>query len=438
MAARARLIAATDLRAGLRAHHRADAGRHRRARARSRRAGRRIARNTCALIPGARARRARAHRTSRHRSRGPDAFAAHRPRLRRAGIAMPLREIRRPRRTARGAARRADAAGTRRRRRPARDGPRRRRARGRGVRASASEYGGTMHTKVVYQAAKALSRIGCAVLRFNFRGVGASAGAFTTGEARWTTSAPPLDFMAERVSRARRCGPPACRSDRGSRSTVGAERSARVDAHRHRAAGHAATTSSAVARSAKPKFFIHGELDEICSAEGHARVLRAARRSRRNSSSSTAPIICSTARSARSADAIEDLLGDDWSDDRGAVRRGHRFRRSHRRRQGAERHAARYAAGRAGRGRDRRSAAPRAGPRPGRDRRRDPRLRDAGGRTGPERRAHRQPARRHSGDGVGGHGQPVLLVGPAGDRLRRRAHHVRLRRRRSSPAAPSR
>ena len=35
-----------------------------------------------------------------------------------------------------------------------------------------------MHTKVVYQAAKALSRIGCAVLRFNFRGVGASAGSF--------------------------------------------------------------------------------------------------------------------------------------------------------------------------------------------------------------------------------------------------------------------
>ena len=33
----------------------------------------------------------------------------------------------------------------------------------------------------------------------------------------------------------------------------------------------------------------------------------------------------------------------------------------------------------------------------GRDRRRDPRLRDAGGRAGPERRAHREPARRHSG-----------------------------------------
>src|ERR671922_225322 len=40
------------------------------------------------------------------------------------------------------------------------------------------QYGGTMHTKVVYQAAKALSRIGCAVLRFNFRGAGTSAGRF--------------------------------------------------------------------------------------------------------------------------------------------------------------------------------------------------------------------------------------------------------------------
>src|SRR4026207_2418658 len=43
------------------------------------------------------------------------------------------------------------------------------------------ERGGTMHTKVVYQGAKALSRIGCAVLRFNFRGVGTSAGALDHG-----------------------------------------------------------------------------------------------------------------------------------------------------------------------------------------------------------------------------------------------------------------
>ena len=33
-------------------------------------------------------------------------------------------------------------------------------------------FGGTMHNKVVYHAAKTLRRYGLAVLRFNFRGVG--------------------------------------------------------------------------------------------------------------------------------------------------------------------------------------------------------------------------------------------------------------------------
>lgn len=38
-------------------------------------------------------------------------------------------------------------------------------------------YGGTMHNKVVYHAAKALNGFGFPVLRFNFRGTGRSAGA---------------------------------------------------------------------------------------------------------------------------------------------------------------------------------------------------------------------------------------------------------------------
>jgi alpha/beta superfamily hydrolase len=42
-------------------------------------------------------------------------------------------------------------------------------------------HGGTMHTKVVFQGAKALARIGCVVLRFNFRGVGRSAGQWDDG-----------------------------------------------------------------------------------------------------------------------------------------------------------------------------------------------------------------------------------------------------------------
>ena len=51
-------------------------------------------------------------------------------------------------------------------------------------------HGGTMHTKAVYQSAKALARIGVAVLRFNFRGVGRAAACTTRGRARWTTFVP--------------------------------------------------------------------------------------------------------------------------------------------------------------------------------------------------------------------------------------------------------
>lgn len=42
-------------------------------------------------------------------------------------------------------------------------------------------FGGTMHNKVVYQAAKALHRLGMPVLRFNFRGAGGSEGAHDKG-----------------------------------------------------------------------------------------------------------------------------------------------------------------------------------------------------------------------------------------------------------------
>ncbi|PYU84079.1 MAG: alpha/beta hydrolase, partial [Acidobacteria bacterium] len=42
-------------------------------------------------------------------------------------------------------------------------------------------FGGTMHNKVVYQAAKSLDAIGVPVLRFNFRGAGLSAGVHDRG-----------------------------------------------------------------------------------------------------------------------------------------------------------------------------------------------------------------------------------------------------------------
>ena len=57
-------------------------------------------------------------------------------------------------------------------------------------------YGGTMHTRAVYHTAKALSRIGVAVLRFNFRGVGASAGAHDGGPGEMDDYRAALDFIA--------------------------------------------------------------------------------------------------------------------------------------------------------------------------------------------------------------------------------------------------
>src|SRR5437667_1492756 len=63
-----------------------------------------------------------------------------------------------------------------------------------------TEHGGTMHTKVVYQAAKALSRIGCAVLRINFRGAGASTGEFTGGPDEKDEFRAALEFMNQRYT----------------------------------------------------------------------------------------------------------------------------------------------------------------------------------------------------------------------------------------------
>jgi uncharacterized protein len=58
--------------------------------------------------------------------------------------------------------------------------------------------GGTMHTKAVYQGTKALVRTGCAVLRFNFRGVGRSAGTWDEGRGELDDYRAALDFMAAR------------------------------------------------------------------------------------------------------------------------------------------------------------------------------------------------------------------------------------------------
>lgn len=59
-------------------------------------------------------------------------------------------------------------------------------------------HGGTLHTKGVYQAAKAMTRIGVAALRFNFRGVGRSAGTFDAGPGEQEDFRAALSFAEQR------------------------------------------------------------------------------------------------------------------------------------------------------------------------------------------------------------------------------------------------
>lgn len=60
------------------------------------------------------------------------------------------------------------------------------------------QHGGTMHNKVVYRAAKAFERMGWSVLRFNFRGAGASEGAYDQGTGEADDVRATLDWLAER------------------------------------------------------------------------------------------------------------------------------------------------------------------------------------------------------------------------------------------------
>jgi uncharacterized protein len=57
-------------------------------------------------------------------------------------------------------------------------------------------FGGTMHNKVVYQAAKALDALGVPALRFNFRGTGLSAGVHDRGAGEQGDVRSALDFLA--------------------------------------------------------------------------------------------------------------------------------------------------------------------------------------------------------------------------------------------------
>ena len=133
------------------------------------------------------------------------------------------------------------------------------------------QFGGTMHTKAVYQGAKGLSRIGCAVLRFNFRGVGRSEGQFDQGEGEKADFSAAVDYMARRYPAARIWA---------AGFSFGAWVALEVGTADDRVsvligiAPPVATSASGMEysfprtlESTKPKFFVQGEADDVCLLE---------------------------------------------------------------------------------------------------------------------------------------------------------------------------
>lgn len=133
------------------------------------------------------------------------------------------------------------------------------------------QFGGTLHTKVVYQGTKALARIGCGVLRFNFRGVGRSAGAFSGGAGELDDFKAGLDYMAARYPEAR-----LWTAGFSFGAWVALETGA-TDERVSALIGIAPPVATSVSGqeytfdhtlvSTKPKFFVQGEADEVCPLE---------------------------------------------------------------------------------------------------------------------------------------------------------------------------
>lgn len=122
--------------------------------------------------------------------------------------------------------------------------------------------GGTMHTKALYHAAKALARIDVPVLRFNFRGVARSVGTFSGGPGEHEDFLAALAFMRARYPDVKRVWTGGMSFGSWVGMTVGA-----VDPHVTALIGIACPVNrydySPVITAARPTFLIHGERDEL-------------------------------------------------------------------------------------------------------------------------------------------------------------------------------
>ena len=172
------------------------------------------------------------------------------------------------------------------------------------------QYGGTMHTKAVYQSAKALTRIGCAVLRFNFRGVGRSPGTFDGEAGEKADFRAALDYMRQSYP-----GAPLWAAGMSFGAWIGLSVGA-GDPRVSLLLGVSTPVSKydfdAVAVSEKPKCFIHGERDEISSLKEMREFYARASEPKELAVIDTADHLFD-GKVSEVADAVEDLLGD-WSD----------------------------------------------------------------------------------------------------------------------------
>jgi uncharacterized protein len=123
-------------------------------------------------------------------------------------------------------------------------------------------HGGTMHTKAVFQGAKGLLRAGCAVLRFNFRGVGLSEGSFDEGPGEMGDFSAALDLAAARYPGTRLWA-----AGFSFGSWVALETGAADDRVSVLIGIAPPVTRYAFPNtrsSPKPKFFVQGEADDVC------------------------------------------------------------------------------------------------------------------------------------------------------------------------------
>jgi alpha/beta superfamily hydrolase len=131
------------------------------------------------------------------------------------------------------------------------------------------ELGGTLHDRVVYHATQGLMRVGCAVVRFTFRGAGASDGAFTGGPGEREDFRAAVDAAAARYP-----GLPVWAVGYSFGSWIALDEGA-TDARVTRLVAIAPPIDGydfgAAVTAGKPVYLIHGEFDHYTSTKAMQR-----------------------------------------------------------------------------------------------------------------------------------------------------------------------